>query len=108
MLRTVLTLLLYLLSYTTLTAQAIRISGKVTNEKNEPVAGASVKKINGAGTTTDLEGRFTISVLRGDSVEISAIGYSTKYISDFDAGEFNIVLQVAAKNLSDVTVTASR
>lgn len=107
MLRTLFTLLLPFLTYLA-QAQNIRLNGKVANEKNEPIAGASVKKINGAGTTTDVEGRFTIQVAKGDSIEISAIGYGTKSISDFQGGELNIVLQVAAKNLSDVTVTASR
>lgn len=107
MLRSLLTLLLPLLAYVT-QAQTIRLNGKVANEKNEPVAGASVKKTNGAGTTTDIEGRFTLGVAPGDSIEISAIGYASKTISGFESGELNIILQVAAKNLSDVTVTASR
>src|SRR5688572_5523516 len=90
-------------------AQSLKISGKVTNEKNEAVAGASVKKVNGAGTTTNLEGRFIINAAASDSLEISAIGYASKFISGFEENsELNIVLEVVAKNLSDVTVTANR
>ena len=42
------------------------ISGTVTNEKGEPMAGVSVRlKGSSNGTTTDNNGKFTISILEG-------------------------------------------
>jgi outer membrane receptor protein involved in Fe transport len=44
-------------------SQTINVTGKVTNEKNEPVANASVRVKNGTtGTTTDAAGKFSLSV----------------------------------------------
>jgi TonB-linked SusC/RagA family outer membrane protein len=59
------------------------ISGLVQNDRNEPVAGASVI-IQGTktGTTTDAQGRFRLSVPENDLVilEISFVGYQTQTV----------------------------
>ena len=49
----------------------IKLSGKVVNSKNEPVAGVSVKLINAAGgTTTDVEGRYSLNLALGKKIRI--------------------------------------
>lgn len=98
-------------------AQSGRIAGKVLNAKNEPLSGVSVK-ITGAsgGTSTDLEGRFTLNLSSGKKYELvfTAVGgYATKTVSEVEveAGkvtELNIVLEIADKKLETVTVTANR
>src|SRR3982751_5845076 len=62
-------------------AQNIRVSGKVVNEKNEPLSGVSVST-QGAGTKTDLDGYFTLSLAPGKKYELvfSAVGYSSKTV----------------------------
>jgi hypothetical protein len=109
------TLLLLVLTLATTHAQNVRLSGKVSNQKNEPVVGASVKLVNGGGTTTDLEGRFSLSLPQDSTneVEISAVGYGAKTISDVtvragEVNELNVVLDIAAKDLTGVTVTSTR
>lgn len=109
------TLFLLLLTFSFVHAQNLKLTGQVSNEKNEPVVGATVKITNGGGTTTDLEGRFLLSVPTGtnNEIQISAVGYGTKTISDVtvtanEANELNVVLEVAAKDLSAVTVTSTR
>lgn len=96
-------------------AQTIRFSGKVLNDKNEPVVGASIK-IAGetTGIATDIEGRYALNLTPGKkyTLEISAVGYVSKSISDVEAGtdagnELNIVLELAPKNLEGVTVKAT-
>jgi len=97
-------------------AQLGKISGKILNEKNEPVPGVSIK-ITGSpvGVTSDIEGRFSISLALNKkyTLEFTAVGYASKFIEDAeplskDGNDLNVVLAVASKNLDLVTVTANR
>lgn len=102
-----------LLSFSLLKAQ-LKLTGKVVNEKNEPVASASVKATNGGGTATDVDGNFSLALMQGTkySITISAVGYAAKSIDDVEVGagqanELNVVLQTRSQQLSNVTVTSS-
>lgn len=55
------------------------LSGTITNERDEPQAGASVSiQRTGKGTNTDLNGKFLIEVEQeNDSIVVSFIGYKT-------------------------------
>ena len=93
-------------------AQNIRLTGKVLNEKNEPLASVSVKIINGGGTTTDIEGRFSLNLISGKTYELefSAVGYETKNITEVEVitgqlNELNITMQVKAKAGDNVIIT---
>jgi len=97
-------------------AQTGKLAGKILNDKNEPLAGVSVK-ITGSqgGTTTDVEGRFTLTLSTGKKYELifSAIGYSTKTIDEVEVTpgqvtDLNVSLSASGKNLNAVTVTANR
>ncbi len=97
-------------------AQSGKLAGKILNDKNEPLAGVTVK-ITGSegGTTTDVEGRFTLTLTVGKKYELtfSAVGYGSKTIDEVEvtAGQvtdLNVSLAKAGKNLNAVTVTASR
>ncbi len=108
-------LALLICSFTVL-AQTGKISGKILNEKNEPVAGVSVK-ITGApgGVTSSVEGNFLLTLAAGKkyTLEFSAVGYEKKTVEDIEVLEgkvtdLNIVLNVSSKNLGAVTVTANR
>ncbi len=97
------------------TQAQVRLTGKVTNTKNETLAGVSVKVPgSNTGTATDVEGRYSLTLARGQkhSLEFSAIGYSTKLVSDVEVGdnmdnELNVVLEIAAKAMEGVTVKAT-
>lgn len=92
----------------------VKLSGKVINTKNEPVAGVSVKIAGAAGgTTTDIDGRYSINLLVGKKYEFefSAIGYQPKNVSDIEVidkqvNELNITLEAETKNLEGVVVKA--
>ncbi len=109
-------LALFLLIVTYAFSQTGKITGKVLNEKNEPVAGVSVKIVGApGGVTTDVEGRFSLNLSTGKKYELefSAVGYSSKSIAEVEVvagqtNELNVTLEVASKNLSTVTVTATR
>lgn len=94
-------------------AQSVKLFGKVLNEKNEPLAGVTVKITGNGGTTTDLEGRFSLNLTPGKKYEIefTAVGYNSKQIADVEvlasqANELNIVLEIKAKTGEAVVVSA--
>ncbi|HEX7904337.1 MAG TPA: TonB-dependent receptor [Chitinophagaceae bacterium] len=111
MLMTTLLLSFFSLAY----SQSVKLSGKILNEKNEPLTGVSVKIVGGGGATSDGEGRFSLNLGVGKKYEIgfSAVGYNTKQITDVEVfsgqvNELNIVLEVKATSGENVVVSANR
>jgi len=92
-----------------------KLTGKVLNNKNEPVVGVSIKIVGTqTGTTSDVEGRYSLSLDAGKKYELefSASGFSTKLVNDIEVGpgldnELNIVLEIAVTNIEGVTVRAT-
>src|SRR5688572_97494 len=109
-------LALFLLFVTYAISQTGKVSGKVLNDKNEAIAGVSVKIVGApGGSTTDVEGRYTLTPSTGKKYELefSAVGYTSKAIVDVEVivgqvNELNITLEVSTKSLGSVTVTATR
>jgi outer membrane receptor protein involved in Fe transport len=94
-------------------AQNSRLSGKVVNDKNEPLSGVSINTNTGIGTTSDVDGNFALTLLPGKKYELSfsTVGYATKILSDVEviagqANELSVLLTIAAKDLGGVTVVA--
>ncbi|MCO6026074.1 SusC/RagA family TonB-linked outer membrane protein [Prevotella cerevisiae] len=81
----------------------IKASGRVTDEKGEPVIGATVmERGTSNGTVTDLDGRYSLAVPEGSDLEISYIGYKS---ADFRAGvSKSIVLVENSRSLNEVVV----
>ena len=72
-------LLLFSLLSTALSAQNKKISGKVIDEKHQPVLGASVVvKGTTHGTSTDIDGKYELQAKAGDVLEFSSVGYATQ------------------------------
>lgn len=107
---------LILLFSSSIYAQTLKLTGKILNERNEPLPGVSVKIVGSTGgTTTGVDGRFTLNLAAGNKFELefSAIGYETKTISDVEvladqANELNVALSIQAKTNDAVIVTARR
>jgi outer membrane receptor protein involved in Fe transport len=90
-----------------------RLNGKVVNDKNEPISGVSISTNSSTGTTSDVDGNFSLNLTPGKKYELSfsAVGYTTKILSDVEvvsgqANELNVLLTIAAKDLGGVTVVA--
>lgn len=83
------------------------VSGIVTSsEDGEPVIGATVKVIGSqtAGTVTDIEGRFSLSVSKpGVELEFSSIGMVSKRVKASE--NMTVVLQVDSHTLEQVVIT---
>ncbi len=85
----------------------VELKGKVTGADEEPLQGVSVM-VSGSnlGTTTDKDGRFTLSVSNNDNIvlEFSSIGFLTKTIVVNKQTEINIALEAVVAGLNDVVV----
>ncbi len=101
-----------LLSLATLgmTAQTdnVTVTGTVTDANGETVIGASVvpKGKAGAGVVTDFDGRFTITVPKGSTLQISYIGMKMKDVKVSSSGTANlsVTLEDESFGLQDVVV----
>ena len=87
-------------------SQTVEVSGKVSDEKGNPIAGASVQEKNSKkGTTTDANGLFKLSSRPGTQLIISSIGYDKQQVSA-GASMLTVVLPTANTSLNEVVVTA--
>ncbi len=81
------------------------VSGRITDSRGNPVAGASIT-VKGArtGTAADANGNFTINAGNGSPVlVVSAVGMEATEISP-NSGYANISLREDSKSLSEVVV----
>jgi outer membrane receptor protein involved in Fe transport len=88
--------------------QIATVTGKVTNEKNEPLAYVTVRvKNTREATQTDAQGKFTIKVASLPAVLlITSTGYNDKEVSVAVAGELNVPMSTNEKTLEEVTINA--
>jgi len=90
-------------------SQERTITGKITDEKQVPVAGASVKiKGTSTATSTNSEGNFTIKAKsRTVTLLVSSIGFSNREVVVGEgSGEVSNSLTSNSKQLGEVVVTA--
>lgn len=93
------------LSHTAM-AQAVRkIKGTVTDAKDaQPIPGVTVQVKGGAGTSTDLNGEFTLSAKTGDVLVVTFMGYKEKQVTVGTSDKYNINLVEDARALDEVVV----
>jgi hypothetical protein len=79
-------------------------TGRITNEKGEPIGFASVMiKNTNSGITTDANGFFKINNLSNNNLVASALGYESKEFAG-KPGYFTIMLKESSNNLDEVVV----
>ena len=80
-------------------------TGVVKDAEGEPIIGATVfMKNTTEGTTTDIDGRFSINASEKDVLVISFIGYDNQEVPVKDDLTFDITLQEDIKTLDEVVV----
>ncbi|MFA9188192.1 TonB-dependent receptor [Flavobacterium sp. FBOR7N2.3] len=86
--------------------QETRVSGKVTDENNQPIPGVSILvKGTQIGTQTDLDGKYSIKVPSDESVlVVSFIGYATKEMKANNQSVINFQLLPETAKLEEVVV----
>lgn len=98
-------LLLLLFCTTNLLAQEKTVTGIVIDTKNEPVIGANIiEKGTYNGTTTNVEGKFSINVKSDAILEVSFIGYLLQEVNTVGKTVFEIVLEEGIKALDEIVV----
>ena len=74
---------------------------------SEPIIGAAIKvKGTTNGTTTNIDGEFTLKAAKGDVLVISYLGYESKEISVTLLKTYTVELNESTEMLSEVVVTA--
>lgn len=88
-------------------SQSKQVTGTVTGADNLPIAGATVL-VEGTtvGTTTDANGRFSISAPANGSLQFSFIGYQTQVIPIAGKTQVNATLHEDTQAIDDVIVVA--
>jgi TonB-linked SusC/RagA family outer membrane protein len=88
-------------------AQPLNISGIVTDEKSEPVIGATVVvKGTSAGTSTGINGDYDIQAPANGTLVISFIGMGSKEVPVNKRTRIDVTLSTSAQEIDDVVVTA--
>lgn len=81
-----------------------QLTGRVLNDANEPIAGASVfVKGTTQGVTTDASGSFQLAA-QGDSLSVTFIGYKPQTVAIVGQTNFTILLETDDQFLEDVVV----
>lgn len=86
-------------------AQGIMVKGKVVDQHNEPVIGATVGVDKGkAKTVTDIDGNYTLQVPANAQIVVNYIGMKPATQNVGGRREINFVLQDDVNQLQDVVV----
>lgn len=86
-------------------AQNKQVTGTVTDEKGEPIIGATVVADGtSAGTTTNVEGQFSLTVPANATLSISFIGYETQKVNVAGKTNIDVTLREEATGIDDVVV----
>ena len=88
--------------------QTATITGKVTNDKNDPIPFATIKVKNGKeGAQTDAQGKFSIKVASIPALLlITSASYEDKEVSVANPDDLNVILSTNEKTLEEVTINA--
>lgn len=85
--------------------EKIKVKGKVVDENNQPLAGASVlEKGTMNGTIADFDGNFQISVNPNSSIEASFVAYITKEVLVDNQTFITIKLQPKTNVLDEIVL----
>lgn len=85
--------------------QQITVQGVVKDETGEGIPGASViQEGTSNGVTTDLDGKFTLTVPERCEIQISYLGYMTQLIPIKGQTSLNVILEENTEMLSEVVV----
>jgi TonB-linked SusC/RagA family outer membrane protein len=96
-----------LLSSSLLYAQDVGtpVHGTVTDSSGKAVSGASVTNLKtGKGTSTDADGNFTIGAAKGQTLQISFVGFETVKVVYRGQGTIAVSLMNANAELANVVV----
>jgi len=81
------------------------VTGKVSNEKGDGLAGVSVVvKGTAKGTSTNLDGVFSINAEVGETLQFSMVGYKSFTVVVGQENEIPVTLQAEIVNMNEVII----
>lgn len=90
-----------------ITQNTRKITGFVRDESGDEIIGASVVEVGTTnGVSTDMDGRFELSIKPNSSILISYMGYVSQTINPGNQSNLQIVLQEDTQLLDEVVVVA--
>ncbi|MFA6084981.1 SusC/RagA family TonB-linked outer membrane protein [Mucilaginibacter sp.] len=96
--------LLFVLIYSSSFAQSKTLTGRVSDNAG-PLPGVTVKiKETGAVSITDVNGRYSINVNSGQTLQFSFLGYTPQEIAVTTQPTVNVTLLQSSSNLNEVVV----
>jgi len=89
-------------------AQNVNVNGRVTDQNGEPVAGAAVyvKGSPRTGTSTDVDGNYSLRCAGNAVLVFQSVGYGTLEVPVNNKSVVNAILRDDANVLGDVVITA--
>ena len=85
----------------------VEVSGRVADEKGEPIPGASVIVYGTSqGVATDVDGRYTLMMPKDGVLQVSFVGYKTETIPVKGKARVNVTLNPTSENIEEVQVVA--
>jgi TonB-linked SusC/RagA family outer membrane protein len=100
--------LVFLLMPNIVQAQERTITGTIVSDDNkEPLSGVTVR-VKGTRriVTTDANGKFSIKMTPGETLQVSFVGFETLDVKPGDGGTVGISLKTADNTMGEVIVTA--
>jgi len=106
--RGILTILINVIFVSGIFGQEITIEGKVLDETEMGIPGATVSVVDepGVGTATDIDGNFKLSGISPETeLVVSAVGYKSYRFQPGDQREFTINMSTESVELEGIVVT---
>ncbi|GAB6008129.1 SusC/RagA family TonB-linked outer membrane protein [Dysgonomonas reticulitermitis] len=86
-------------------AQQLTIKGKIIDETNEPLIGATVSIVGKTvGVSADVNGEFSIKASKGETLQVSYVGYITQTIKVAGQNSLIIRMEPTSSSLDEVVV----
>lgn len=98
-------ILITMLAISSICYSQYKISGIIVNAENEPLIGVSIKiKETDKGTISNIDGKFELSVDKGQTLSFSYIGYQNSDIKILENKALRVVLYESTTSLNEVVV----
>lgn len=86
-------------------AEPFKLTGTVRDKQGEPIMGATIMIVGTTnGTTSDIDGNFTMEVKQGKEIKVSYLGYHTMVQPITPGKPLHVVLSEESQVLKDVVV----
>jgi TonB-linked SusC/RagA family outer membrane protein len=96
---------LVVISQKNMLIQDVKVTGKVKDDKGEPLPGVTIKiKGSASGVATDALGNYSITAPNGATLVFSSVGYLTQEIPVNGRTEIDVTLVISSKDINEVVV----